>query len=149
MIQGIFKADSNIGNIEFEYREDDIWAYITVYKDGNKIHHSEQYFDDWVDDDDMFEETNKEITIYCLNDELIIDKSTIKPIDKFTEYHKYLCGYDEINIQSYVNIVTGYNEDNAKDIFINHVKANMGDRSCMLIKDNVVIIDLDEVEEIK
>lgn len=148
MIQGIFKADSNIGEIEFEYKENKTWAYITVYKDGNKIHHSEQYFDTW-ENYDMFEETNKEITIYRLNYKLIVDKSTIQPIDKFTEYHKYLCGYDEINVQSYVNIVAGYNEDNAKAIFVNHVKANMGDRGCMLIEDNVVVIDLDEVKEIK
>ena len=78
---GIFKANSNLGEIEFNLYIYGFGEAINTYKDGKEIDFS-TYADE--DDEDQWDETDKEIIIYLCGDELIIDKSTIIRIDKIT-----------------------------------------------------------------
>jgi len=91
---GIFKANSNLGEIEFNLYIYGFGEAINTYKDGKEIDFS-TYSDE--DDEDQWDETDKEIIIYLCGDELIIDKSTMVRIDKLTSRTEVINGVTDNN----------------------------------------------------
>lgn len=91
---GIFKANSNLGEIEFNVHIYGFGEAINTYRNGKEIDFSTN---EGEDDEDRWDETDKEIIIYLCGDELIIDKSTIVRIDKITSRTEVInpIAYDE------------------------------------------------------